>query len=330
MTSAQPGRQRATLKSVAEAAGVSLQTVSNVLNAPDRVLSSTRDAVLAEIRRQRYHPNRAAQALRANRKSIIALGLDLTVNAEEEMRFALALSGVAARWGFGLLPVATGADVATAPSAAHHDLAAVLTTQYVSSAAARRLRGWTRCRVVPAVSNDAPNDTHALVGIDDPEGVGQVVAHLRALGHSDIAYVGETADDPPAFESFARIAGSRHVVSTDGPRSASLDPAERVARLLDAGRPPTALVCSSDWLAAKCLVVTAPPNPARAIAGFGDTSIASALGLTSVRRPVEAAAASVFSTLVGQLMPDVAQLAATSSAIGPTLVARRSTMPPLR
>lgn len=58
---------RITLKDVAARAGVSHQTVSNVLNGHPSVRPTTRDRVLAAIRELDYHPSHAAKALREAR-----------------------------------------------------------------------------------------------------------------------------------------------------------------------------------------------------------------------------------------------------------------------
>lgn len=62
----QPDRtaQRARINDVAAAAGVSVSTVSNVLNNPNRVLPETRDVVSAAMRDLEYVPNEHAVALR--------------------------------------------------------------------------------------------------------------------------------------------------------------------------------------------------------------------------------------------------------------------------
>jgi LacI family transcriptional regulator len=58
---------RATLKDVAAHAGVSYQTVSNVLNDHRSVRPTTRERVIQSIRVLDYHPNQAAKALREAR-----------------------------------------------------------------------------------------------------------------------------------------------------------------------------------------------------------------------------------------------------------------------
>src|SRR5437764_2644272 len=58
---------------VAARAGVSLGTVSNVLNRPDRVAPATRDRVMQAIRDLGFVRNEAARQLRAGRSRTIGL-----------------------------------------------------------------------------------------------------------------------------------------------------------------------------------------------------------------------------------------------------------------
>src|SRR5579872_6203156 len=68
-----------TVKDIAAAVGVSVATVSNVLNERPNVGAVTRRNVLEAARRLGYSPNRAAQAMRTGRTRAIGLVLpDLT------------------------------------------------------------------------------------------------------------------------------------------------------------------------------------------------------------------------------------------------------------
>jgi len=69
-------RKRASIVSVAQEAGVSLQTVSNVLNFPDRVKPETTKKVLKAIEKLNYTPNLSARRLRSKRSSAIAVRVD--------------------------------------------------------------------------------------------------------------------------------------------------------------------------------------------------------------------------------------------------------------
>ena len=63
----------ATLDSVAARAGVSRQTVSNVLRHPARVADATRERVLAAIRESGYRPSLPARQLATRRAHAIAV-----------------------------------------------------------------------------------------------------------------------------------------------------------------------------------------------------------------------------------------------------------------
>ncbi|MBB1509851.1 LacI family DNA-binding transcriptional regulator [Tessaracoccus sp. MC1756] len=61
------GQQRANLRDIAEASGVSIQTVSRVVRGVDVVAEATRARVLEAIERLNYQPNLAARSLSAAR-----------------------------------------------------------------------------------------------------------------------------------------------------------------------------------------------------------------------------------------------------------------------
>lgn len=62
---------RTTIRDVSERAGVSVATVSNVLNAPQLVAEQTRQWVRATIEELGYRPSRAARSLRAQQRSYL-------------------------------------------------------------------------------------------------------------------------------------------------------------------------------------------------------------------------------------------------------------------
>ena len=62
-----------TIKHVAQAAGVSIATVSRVLSGKSHFSPEVRERVLAAVKELNYHPNRAARRLRSRQSSIIGL-----------------------------------------------------------------------------------------------------------------------------------------------------------------------------------------------------------------------------------------------------------------
>ena len=76
-----PARHRpvATLATVAAAAGVSRQTVSNALNSPELLRPDTLERVQRAIDQLGYTPNRAARNLRTRTSHLVGLRLDPAV-----------------------------------------------------------------------------------------------------------------------------------------------------------------------------------------------------------------------------------------------------------
>lgn len=69
---------------VAEKAGVSIQTVSNVLNFPERVRPKTREHVLGVLKSLDYTPNLSARRLRSKKSSSIAVRIDSNSTAGDQ------------------------------------------------------------------------------------------------------------------------------------------------------------------------------------------------------------------------------------------------------
>src|ERR1700742_3127668 len=104
---------RATLTSVAKAAAVSRQTVSNVLNAPHRVREETRRRVEAVIAETVSRPLRPAQTLPPRRSHLIAVIIPAPAERHGELHnaFLHAMAASAQHAGYrGLLYTAAGED----------------------------------------------------------------------------------------------------------------------------------------------------------------------------------------------------------------------------
>lgn len=99
----------ATLKDVAGAAGVSVKTVSNVVNGYDFVKAATRVKVLAAIEELGYQPNLAARNLRAGRTGVIGLAVP-SLSFSYFAELADAVLEASRRLGFVTLIEQTGGD----------------------------------------------------------------------------------------------------------------------------------------------------------------------------------------------------------------------------
>jgi DNA-binding LacI/PurR family transcriptional regulator len=171
------------------------------------------------------------------------------------------------------------------------------------------------------------------VDIDGRLGMRLVVEHLVALGHRRIALLNWPAG--------MRIGDRRTQGYSDALAAASLQPREEwigrtrntleesqlATRQLLALRPqPTAIVCANDVMA---LGVVRSLEQAGlrigddiAVAGYDDTPVAELLGLTSVRQPIDVAAAKVVVLLLAEIGGTPA--AQRSILLEPSLMVRAS------
>lgn len=172
-------------RDVAEAAGVSISTVSRALSSPDQVAERTRERVRAAAQALGYRPNPTAQGLRVGRNH--ALGL--IVPDLENPFFASITKGIQARaQQAGYVVVVTDSDE---DPAAEADLVAALY---------QRTDGLLLCSPrsdddtvssltegIPTVVVNRLVPGMVSIAADDADGARQALGHLRALGHRRIA-----------------------------------------------------------------------------------------------------------------------------------------------
>jgi DNA-binding LacI/PurR family transcriptional regulator len=313
------GAARATLASVAKAAEVSHQTVSNVLNAPHLVREETRRRVEAVIAETGYRPLKAAQTLRTRRSHLIAVIIPAPRPGRDELNnaFLHAVTKRAQVSGYRVLlfTAASDAEEIRAYSELLDDYtldAFVLTGTHAGD----KRPSWLRRRQVPFVTFGRPwggPENHPWVDVDGASGERAATAHLIAAGHRRIAFLGwpegsGVGDDRcSGWAAACREAG----LPTDGLRLQMNDESGEgraaCGTLLDGDDPPTAFVCVSDTIAlgAWNQVAARGLTPGRdaAITGFDNTTAAAAVGLTSVAQPVDEVADACVDTLESLLNP---------------------------
>ena len=311
-----------TLKSVAEAAGVSISTVSNAYNKPEQMSAEVLRRVLETAKSLGYAgPNPAARSLRSQRAG--AIGLLFT----EQLSYAFSdpysvgmLAGLsevceAHRTSLLLIPLPA---VETAP-ADEIALAADTMRQAVVDGvvaycvdADHPARQVALDRGLPLVSTvDLDDDRQGYVLIDEDGAAKSLGTHLRALGHVNVGVVvssrqstgGVTTVDPSEedalyADSRQRLQGVRDALGPDarvtavtavGYNSHAAGVAS-AAYLLDRPDRPTAIACLSDVLALGALeaIEARGLKVGRDISltGFDDVPAAAAAGLTTVRQPI--------------------------------------------
>ena len=333
--SARTAPGRATLDSVAALAGVSKQTVSNVLNSPQLVRAETARRVTAAIEQLDYRPHRAAQQLRTRRSRVLGLRVETNYGDAVFDRFLHALTAATNALDYRLMLYTADSD--QEEIAAYGELldrwdvdGFVLTGTHPGD----RRTAHLAAADIPCVTFGRPwddSDHHAWVDVDGAAGTRAATEHLLERGHQRIGFLGWPAGSGvgdnrlSGWADALRAAGqpllepSRAVNDVMHGRSAA-------AELLDRAQP-TAVVCASDVLALGVMAETAARGfrvgTDVAVVGFDDTDIGQVSGLSSLAQPlVDVATHSariVAALLDGSAPPDAQQV-----LLAPTLVVRSS------
>jgi DNA-binding LacI/PurR family transcriptional regulator len=289
--------EKVTIATVARQAGVSRQTVSNVINAPDVVREETRARVREAIADLGYRVNQAARQMRTGRSRLIAVRIEPArdgINGSVLDRFLHGLTDAAALAGYRVMLYAAADDaeeIATYDNLlSAYDLDGFVLT---STHHGDPRTSWLAGRQVPFVTFGRPwgaPDTHSWVDIDNAAGTAEATRHLLSEGHRDIGFLGWPEGSGVGD---ARRAGWAAAAGNDAPQRKATDGIESGAAaardLLDENV--TAIVCASDSLALGALQAARDLGRDCAVVGFDDTAVAQAIGLTSVSQPLSEAAA---------------------------------------
>ncbi|WP_235866081.1 LacI family DNA-binding transcriptional regulator [Serinibacter arcticus] len=337
---------RPTIAAVAAAAGVSRQTVSNALNAPERVKPDTLAKVLGHIDVLGYRPSVAARQMRTGRSQLLAMRIEPVrdgVNGVVGDRFLHALAEAAQAAGYRMLLCTAGSDVDEV--AEYEQLLATMALDGVVLATTHTgdtRRAWLRDHGLAFMSFGRPWGDLAVAGasdsswvdVDGAAGTAAATAELLRRGHRRIAYLGWPAGSDVGHDRRAgwlttmaaagRTDEAVEVTSEDDIEEA-LDVVEDLLR-----QRPTAIVCASDTLAVAASAVLnrrgLRPGPDVSVVGFDDTPAARALGIASVLQPLDQVAEACIAGLVAQL--DGRPLPAEGVLLPPLLVPRTTLADP--
>ena len=288
------------VRAVAAHAGVSLGTVSNVLNSPDRVSDETRERVEASMRALGFVPSRAAGQLRSRRSELIGVVVPDVGNPF----WASVLRGVESvteAAGLTMIVASTRQDPVRQRRLLR-DLESQGVDGLIVAPIVDRAEDWApfeeRRFGVVTLDRRSPGSGGAWVSLDNVLGAGLAMGHLADAGYRRIGLV-----NGPVSVSWCaeRREGAREALTSRG-----LDPARvmveaevtdltvdeggaAVARLLDAGI--DAVMCVNDMLALGALLeirergLRVPQDVA--LVGYDDADFAPALSppLTTVHQP---------------------------------------------
>ena len=343
--------RRHTLRDIALALNLSVNTVSRALAGKDGIGEKTRALVRAEAERVGYVPNTLARSLVLG--SAMTFGLVIT-NPSNPF-YAQLISGIELRaraLGYSLLLAVTDESEEHEARAAESLLRSSVSGAIVVPVQGQ-LDSWRRLGPlgIPTVllNRDLPDLNYRFVGTDNELGAYLATSHALSRGARSVIVLEE---DLPITTIANRIAGFRRAMAEAGlsvPRGSVIsvptrrqqraalpwqpEEAYRVARrLLRRSRLPDAVVVGNDYFALGLYRALREhglnvPDDLMVI-GFGDYPFSGFLSpsLTTVRLP----AAEVGSTAVDLLLEEIAgrgNARPRTQLIAPTLVVRESTRP---
>ncbi|QNE18893.1 LacI family transcriptional regulator [Kribbella qitaiheensis] len=303
-----------TIKTVAQAVGVSPSTVSNAYNKPGQLSGALRDRILAKAQELGYAgPDASARALRSGKAGAVGVlftdKLAYAFSDPYAVGFLAGLAEVAEEFVTSLLLMPlSSSDIeggANAVRQASIDGAAIFCV-----ATGHPGLDMLGKRGIPTVSTARDADPKSSwVAIDEQEAAAKLGHHLARLGHSDLVVLVDNTEAPgsrPVELTFDEVGcndcewrirglqrelpGARIRLVSGGANafSSGLRGAELV---LDSQDRPTAIIGLSDVqaLGAMEAMKTRRLVPGRdlTVVGFDDIPAAETAGLTTIRQPIK-------------------------------------------
>lgn len=294
---------RLTMRDVADRAGVSLGTVSNVLNKPDLVASDTRERVMAAIQEIGFVRNDAARQLRGGKAQAIGL-VTLDIDNPFFTEVARGVEAAADETNLMLFLCSSAGSLERENkqlrSLEEQRVAGILMSPLERNPS-RNVRD-IRDRGTPVVLLDRHRSTRqwCSVSVNDTRGAQLVAEHLVELGHQQIGLLNGPINLKPCFERRESFVAT---LAQHGLEIAEARDVEAPAMTIEAGvqaaaelfegkaGPPTALFCTNDLLALgaeRAALSRGIPIPEQiSIVGYDDIRYAetSLVPLTTVRNP---------------------------------------------
>ena len=340
---AQVAPSRLTIRQIADLAGVSIATVSRVLNGRGDVADETRELVSQVIRENGYTANRSARSLSAGRTGLVGVLVPLVYPAY----FSAILAGAAEALSERDL------QIVLSPTGHEHDRevsvldrlhgltdGALIILPEESSEELERLldRGYRFVVLDPLMPLD---ERIPSVSAAHTSGADQAMRHLLELGHRRIAQITgprgwvATEDRRRGYRAALAAAGILPDPALEVESDFEIGSGVKAAKaLLDLADPPTAIFAFNDNLAigviqaARARGLRVPED--LSVVGFDDVEHATIVTptLTTVRQPLAEMGRTAVSLLVRLL--ERQRFETLHVELGTRLVVRESTGPPGR
>jgi LacI family transcriptional regulator len=282
-------KRSVTIQDVAKKAGVSVSTVSRVLNGKVDVADDTQERILAVIDEMGYTLNLAARSMRSRRKNLIGL-----VVPDIAYQYAIEIRAIAEST-FDLLLYTTGGIQKAGTEAHEQHFVSLIGNSLVDGVivAASTAAEFSTDAPIIAIDPHIINAKYPSVQGTNYRGAMDAMEYLIGLGHRRIAFINGR---PEIVSSERRLKGYEDALKKAGipPDPALSVPGdystetgrERALQLLSMGNPPTAIFAANDqsalgvYQAAEQLGVRIPED--LSVVGFDNISETRYRGLTTV------------------------------------------------
>lgn len=296
---------RATLKDVAERAGVSVATVSYVLNGKSSISEQTRERVLGAVREMDYVPDLSARSLSMRDSKLIGVVVPQTEPGDRLMLqnsfYGEVLSSIeceARRQGYHILISATDANESYLTLAKQRNLDGIIIIGMYPDEFYQQMKKTQ----IPIVLIDSYCEDHYYhsVRIDDAYGSYLATNYLLQHGHREIAlFVGQVKENgvmkkrlvgyKQALDEYGIGFREEYVFEGQTDYESGIVLARR---MVAAGLPATGIVAAADILAIGAIKglyemgLNVPKD--YSIIGFDDLEIANYItpGLTSIKQQI--------------------------------------------
>ncbi|UYP07291.1 LacI family DNA-binding transcriptional regulator [Priestia megaterium] len=325
-----------TIYDVANEAGVSISTVSKVLNNTGSIAEKTRKRVRETMRELNYQPSVVASV----KKRIQTIGLLIPNIANPFMaEIARGIENHVKKYGFSLMICSTDNNLKN-----EIEYISILKQKYVDGVIIatglkenKAIKELLKAEIpVTLLSRDVASLAVDTVLVDDFLGGYQATEHLISLGHEKIAIITEDINFPTIQ---ARVEGYKKALEEAGleydenlvfSNNTSVDEGNRSTReLLTSTSPPTAIFASTEFLAigaiqgARELAVKVPEE--LSIIGFDNTVLSTICDppLTTIAQPIQEMSQKVVELLVAEI--ENPKETKQRVVLSPRLVVRKST-----
>jgi LacI family transcriptional regulator len=331
-------KRRSTIAEIALEAGVSIPTVSKVLNQRPDVAIETRQRVERVIMEKGYVRNRAARALGGGQSGLVDLVASKSLDSEYFLQVLQGIEEILHQVGKSVV-LSTLSDKAGANNPVDRTTDGVLLLlPHAQHDYLARLQKQHTPFVV--IDNSVPLDAHIpSVGTTNWSGGMIATQYLLSLGHRRIGMI---TGEASYLMARARTAGYQAALEAAGLpvdhtliREGSFHPEEGFAQtnaLLDLANPPTAIFAGSDWQAAGVYRAISEhglsiPGDISVI-GFDDVPSSQWMNppLTTIRQPLKEMGRMGASMLLRLIAGE--QLEVTRIELATSLVLRASCAPP--